>query len=73
MEDELEWTRIHEGGAFRKPLQKQESNEGGLVQHGGSGTGDRDLSSAQRSVVCKLELICELQPAHNERSTKRER
>ena len=60
MEDELEWTRIHEGGASRKPLQKQESNEGGLVQHGGSGTGDRDLSSAQRSVVCKLELICEL-------------
>lgn len=60
MKDGLEWTSILDGGAFRKLLQKQASNEGGLVQHGGSGTGDRDLSSTQRSVVCKLELICEL-------------
>lgn len=57
MEDGLEWTRIHEGGAFRKLLQKQPSDEGGLVQHGGSGTGNR---LEQHSAKCGLQTGADL-------------
>lgn len=49
------------------------SPEGGFIQSDSSGIGDRDLSSAQHSVACDLELIREPSPVHNRRSTKRGR
>lgn len=49
------------------------SPEGGFIQSDRSGIGDRDLSSAQQSVACHLELIREPSPVHNRRSTKRGR
>lgn len=46
------------------------SPEGGFIQSDRSGIGDRDLSSAQQSVACHLELIREPSPPQQEKYKK---